>query len=223
MSNMLEQAIIDAAALREAALKNAEQAIIEKYAPQIKEAVEAMLETEDLNEMHCMKGDRVKHEGVVVEVIYEADEDGMVTVKEMGGGKSYMVAEKELEHMPEGMLQEEEAGMDSAPAPTGEIEAPFAGNPSLSPEETVEFSLDIEDLGDGMISIDLDALEKQMDMMADSPAQDALERGDVAAELGADDGLDDLDSLLSDLDAQKALRIPKRMIQIYNYKNYLTF
>ena len=38
MSNMLEQAIVDAAALREAALKNAEQSIIEKYAPQIKEA-----------------------------------------------------------------------------------------------------------------------------------------------------------------------------------------
>ena len=33
MSNMLEQAIIDAAALREAAWKNAEQSIIEKYAP----------------------------------------------------------------------------------------------------------------------------------------------------------------------------------------------
>ena len=199
MSNMLEQAIIDAAALREAALKNAEQAIIEKYAPQIKEAVEAMLETEEINEHRCMKGDRVKHEGVVVEVIYEADEEGMVTVKEMGGGKSYIVAEKELEHIPEGMLQEEEMGMDSAPAPTGEIEAPFAGNPSLSPEETVEFSLDIEDLGDGMISIDLDALEKQMDMMADAPAEDALERDDVAAELGSDD-LGDLDSLLSDTD-----------------------
>ena len=201
MSSMLEQAIVDAAALREAALKNAEQAIIEKYAPQIKEAVEAMLETEEINEMHCNKGDRVKHEGVVVEVIYEADDEGMVTVKEMGGGRSYMVAEKELEHVPEGMLQEEEAGMDSAPAPapTGEIEAPFAGNPSLSPEETVEFSLDIEDLGDGMISIDLDALEKQMDMMADAPAEDALERDDVAAELGSDD-LGDLDSLLSDID-----------------------
>ena len=44
MSSMLEQAIVDAAALREAALKNAEQSLIEKYAPQIKEAVEAMLE-----------------------------------------------------------------------------------------------------------------------------------------------------------------------------------
>ena len=33
MSSMLEQAIIDAAALREAALKNAEQALIEKICP----------------------------------------------------------------------------------------------------------------------------------------------------------------------------------------------
>ena len=46
MSSMLEQAIVDATALREAALKNAEQAIIEKYAPQIKEAVESLLEGE---------------------------------------------------------------------------------------------------------------------------------------------------------------------------------
>jgi len=47
VSSMLEQAIIDAAALREAALKNAEQAIIEKYAPQIKEAVENLLEGDE--------------------------------------------------------------------------------------------------------------------------------------------------------------------------------
>ena len=31
MSNMLEQAIVDAEALKEAALQNAEQAVIEKY------------------------------------------------------------------------------------------------------------------------------------------------------------------------------------------------
>ncbi len=47
---MLEQAIVDAAALREAALKNAEQAIIEKYAPQIKEAVNSLLEKDAINE-----------------------------------------------------------------------------------------------------------------------------------------------------------------------------
>lgn len=47
MSSMLEQAIIDAASLREAALKNAEQAVIEKYAPEIKAAVQEMLDTDE--------------------------------------------------------------------------------------------------------------------------------------------------------------------------------
>ena len=46
MSSMLEQAIVDAQALREAALKNAEQTLIEKFAPQIKDAVESLLEAE---------------------------------------------------------------------------------------------------------------------------------------------------------------------------------
>ncbi len=50
MSSMLEQAIVDAAALREAALKNAEQSLIEKYAPQIKEAVDSLLEKDILEE-----------------------------------------------------------------------------------------------------------------------------------------------------------------------------
>ena len=44
MSNMLEQAIVDAEALKEAALENAEQAVIEKYQAEIKNAVEALLE-----------------------------------------------------------------------------------------------------------------------------------------------------------------------------------
>jgi len=44
MSSMLEQAIIDAEALKEAALKNAEQAVVEKYQLEVKEAVQALLE-----------------------------------------------------------------------------------------------------------------------------------------------------------------------------------
>ena len=57
MSSMLEQAIVDAAALREAALKNAEQAIIDKYAPQIKEAVESLLDKEVINEQEVATSD----------------------------------------------------------------------------------------------------------------------------------------------------------------------
>ena len=47
MSTMLEQAIIDAEALKEAAIKNAEAAVIEKYADNIREAVDSLLEKED--------------------------------------------------------------------------------------------------------------------------------------------------------------------------------
>ena len=45
-SSMLEQAVIDAQALKEAAIKNAEQEVLEKYAGEIKEAVNALLEQE---------------------------------------------------------------------------------------------------------------------------------------------------------------------------------
>ena len=44
MSDMLEQAIIDADALKEAALKNAETAILEKYSGEIKTALNRLLE-----------------------------------------------------------------------------------------------------------------------------------------------------------------------------------
>ena len=54
MSNMLEQAIADAAALREQAIKNAEQSVIEKYSHQIKEAVDVMLENENLTAANSM-------------------------------------------------------------------------------------------------------------------------------------------------------------------------
>ena len=46
-SKLLEEAIIDAEALREAALKSAEQAVLEKYAPEVKSAIENLLEQED--------------------------------------------------------------------------------------------------------------------------------------------------------------------------------
>ena len=48
MSDMLEQAVIDAVALKEVALKNAEETVIEKYSREIKEAVDQLLEQDEL-------------------------------------------------------------------------------------------------------------------------------------------------------------------------------
>ena len=46
MSSMLEQAIVDAKALKEAAIKNAETAIIDKYQEEVRTAMDALLEQE---------------------------------------------------------------------------------------------------------------------------------------------------------------------------------
>jgi len=46
MSSMLEQAIVDAKALRDAAIESAEEVVVERYSSQIKETVEALLEQE---------------------------------------------------------------------------------------------------------------------------------------------------------------------------------
>lgn len=47
MSSLLERAIIDATALKEAALKNAENLVIEKYSDEVKTAMAQLLEQED--------------------------------------------------------------------------------------------------------------------------------------------------------------------------------
>ena len=48
MSSMLDQAIVDAKALKEAAIKSAESSIIEKYSQEIREAVDTMLGQEEV-------------------------------------------------------------------------------------------------------------------------------------------------------------------------------
>jgi len=50
MSSLLEEAIVDAKALKEAALKNAENVVLEKYSSEVKKALDTLLEQEELEE-----------------------------------------------------------------------------------------------------------------------------------------------------------------------------
>jgi len=181
MSSMLEQAIVDAAALREAALKNAEQSLIEKYAPQIKEAVEAMLEDTP---------SKMKYEGRVVSVIHEVDGDGNVTVSE-GGGKPFVVKESDLsEASDDDLLQEEEEmamGGETAAPPSAGIEAPFVGNPNMQPDEMVNLSVDVESFEDE-ITINLEDLERELEG-TEMPTDDLNSIGDMATDLGGEEDL----------------------------------
>lgn len=174
MSSMLEQAIIDAATLREAALKNAEQSLIEKYAPQIKEAVEAMLENEESRKM--------KYEGRFVSVVHEADSEGNVTISE-SGGKPFVVNESELsDASEEDVLQEEEMPSATSEAPVDSITAPFAGNPTVDQSQDVELSVEVEKIDD-LITIDLGKLEDELSNM-DIPEDEKNSIEDISNELG---------------------------------------
>ena len=188
MSSMLEQAIIDAAMLREAALKNAEQSLIEKYAPQIKEAVDAMLEGETVNERHC--GSKARHKGGIVEIIDGINETGHYTVQP-SEGKAYLALSEELTDLTEeDVLQEEEAAPSAPSAGGSSIEMPFAGDTSIPDDQEVQFTMETESTPD-FIEIDLGALRKELEA---SDTDGDTDRDDMADELKS------IDDLMGDLD-----------------------
>ncbi len=157
MSSMLEQAIVDAAALREAALKNAEQAIIEKYAPQIKEAVDSMLETE-VNENHWVQNQLVQHEGKFARITTESD-GGKVGIQYIGEEKTNLVTESELQGADEALLQEEEGmsmggGSEAAAAPNAVSNIPYAAG--ISPDGEVSAKMNVYDFSPEDFDIDLE-------------------------------------------------------------------
>ena len=192
MSSMLEQAIVDAQALREAALKNAEQSLIEKFAPQIKEAVESLLE-----ENFTPAKRQAAFEGQVYSIM-EIEGGKATIVKE--NGKPFVVQESELSEITENLLQEEEGmAMGGGAAPAAAIEAPFAGSPVSDPSQNVEFSMDIEE---PVYEFDLEALkndidaEEMEDKTMDGPSDllgDLNDEEEPPAEEAEDDVLGGLD------------------------------
>ncbi len=78
MSQMLEQAIIDATALKEAALKNAENLVIEKYSNEIKEVVQSLLEQpeDELEGFADVGGEEVEPPSEFVDQLPDAAMEG---------------------------------------------------------------------------------------------------------------------------------------------------
>ena len=196
MSSMLEQAIVDAQALREAALKNAEQALIEKFTPQIKEAVESLLEG-DVAE----RKKKVSYEGK--NYTLQEIEDGKATIMREGE-KAFVVAESEIgEELDEELLQEEEGEMNDGGKPPASLSAPFAGSPVSDPNQTVQFSVDVEE---PVYEFDLEALKSEMGAMdGEEPLEDLQGPGGILDDLGADEEepIEDEEDPLAGLDLQE--------------------
>ena len=221
MSSMLEQAIVDAQALREAALKNAEQALIEKFAPQIKDAVESLLEGEVAETKR-----KVSYEGQNYSLM--EIEGGKATIKKENM-KPFVVEASELgEALDEELLQEEDGATNPEAQKAEEnIEVPFAGNPLNEDDRPVELNLTLE--SDEFV-IDLEEIKQELAGQPEQP-DSALESPSlVAQEVGATPDTDvDVgdDDILADLQLQESLEendelvneIMKLMNEMYDENN----
>jgi len=85
MSSLLEEAIVDATALKEAALKNAEHAVLEKYSGEVKDALKTLLEqdesltTEDAAEADTSFTESIPY-AFQTEELNEAAEDEIIEI-----------------------------------------------------------------------------------------------------------------------------------------------
>ena len=198
MSSMLEQAIVDAQALREAALKNAEQALIEKFAPQIKDAVESLLEESD---QPAKK--KVSYEGKNYNLL-EINDTKATIMRE--GEKAFVVETNQLgEELDEELLQEEEVDMNKGDGEEEMLE-PFDDMPYAYNGEDEEVMYDIK-MSDIEFELDLgridaeDEEEAPKESYEDVAGEVAPEAPAAAPEAEAGGG----DDLLGGLELQEAL------------------
>ena len=141
MSNLLKEAIVDAQALREAALKNAEAAIVDKYSTEVRETLEQLLEQDELglDEDAPAEGDASLEEDV--EDVPLAATDGL---SEMEGDNLNQLAEEgeDVEiNLDLGALKEalQEMSMPSMPS------MPSAPGARDDEEEDLDEDIEIEE------------------------------------------------------------------------------
>ena len=151
MSNLLERAIIDAKALKEAALKNAEQLVIEKYSQEVKSAMSEILESEDeITEAE---------EGDPMDDLFGDTPDAQVDPEpEIGEEEVTMTSDDIQSQIPDAFLSEDDEiiqiKLDSLDdeIEEDEITGPFASGDELGDDE---IGIDITD-DEALADVDID-------------------------------------------------------------------
>ena len=190
MSNMLEQAIADAAALREQAIKNAEQSVIEKYSQQIKEAVDQMLEKEDPME---------KVDETINEVEEELNEEAEAPIAGMGVEPqgSQIEAPPSWDSRYDDMMTNFSALIDNLPADEhgmidldlGDLEMDNEEEDALGQEDTEDMPIeeptsDLGDLGGEPEGDDTASGGGSLDDLLSEPLQEEINLDEVAEVVG---------------------------------------
>jgi len=153
MSNMLEQAIIDAGALKEAAVKNAESLVLDKFSNQIKEAVESLLEQEEDPMMDPAMGDETGTE------VPEGEEEEVVESSVMQSiPLANQVSEDAQVEIPLDSLMEQLQNM------TENLEEELFSEDSWDIGEDLDEELDLEEDLEGDVDLD----ESYLDELAEA-------------------------------------------------------
>ena len=191
MSNMLEQAIIDAKALREVALKNAENLIVEKYSEEVKEAVQQLLEQEPGEEAGAPPAGEEELEVVAdIPAAQDPDLEGDDELVVLDLGKLIDQAESDPDAEPVSMEADEladEVGIDL------EDDTPAEAPANRRDDDEIEINdSDLVDLFQEMVVVDVE--EKRMhavEKMAEE--EEAEEDVEVVVSSSRDDGMDKKD------------------------------
>jgi len=145
MSTMLEQAIVDAKALKEAALKNAEALIVEKYAQEIKEAVNSLLEQDEEDPMADPMADPLAVPGAAGEMPDDSENELHPTAAslpdsfEAAGDTPIEINLDELAAEVEQAMGEFESHEDAAEdVEAGALQEPPSGQPEAPMQENTE-------------------------------------------------------------------------------------
>tara|TARA_R110002153_G_scaffold7679_2_gene34294 strand:+ start:2546 stop:3649 length:1104 start_codon:yes stop_codon:yes gene_type:complete len=183
--SLLKQAIVDAANLKEAALKNAEQMILEKYSNEIKSAVDTLLEVEDDG------GLDLGGETAATEPTDEENSEPSTFEEENIIPPSYMEGEQ---------ITSKDGEMEFTTPDEGETI-----DINISPEELAQFLRDAEQNDVGQyVDPRLDDFQAQMD---DEQVEiDLSQLADLsdAEELGYDDGEEEIE-LPDDLEGMERM------------------
>ncbi|MDB4348838.1 hypothetical protein OAA64_00780 [bacterium] len=190
MSNLLERAIIDATALKEAALKNAEQLVIEKYSEEVKHAVGRLLEApgdDPFAEEDPMADPMGMEDPMADPMAMEEPEMGMEDEDSIEGEQPALDPDSMLGKVPDAFNADDDEiiriKLDSLEAEFEDEEGVFGGDDEYGEEE---IGIDIED--------DEPEMDIEDDMMTTEP--DA----DMGADVGVDISPEMVAEVLSEMD-----------------------
>ena len=189
MSKLLEKAIIDAKALKEAALKNAEQLVIEKYSAEVKTAMDTLLEQDlDLGLGDMELGGEAEDLGAMTEPEPTTDID-----TDAEEGEAELDPESLMGGLPDAFNADDDEvisiKLDSLEADyEDEYEGPFAGDDEFEDDEIgIDILDDLEDIEDD---------EEEFDLEDEGDFEDDLDTDD---DIGVDITDDIVQEVLSEL------------------------